>query len=105
MVNREKCCWSGIVLGLAEKGDWAGAVQVDDTPRPFPKERKFEGMMSNDLNRAFYFQKLGEARAYTQGVHKALKWAREQGNKDRAPALLGVVDYLIQKDSRPSISS
>lgn len=100
LVGREKCCWSGIALGLAEKGDWTGAVRADDAPRPFPKDRKFGGMMSNDQHRSYYFQKVAEARVHSQGGQRALGWARERKGRDKIPALLGIVDGLQQMNKK-----
>lgn len=97
LVGREKCCWSGIALGLAEKGDWAGAIQADEAPRSFPKDRKFDGMMSNEQHRSYYFQKLAEARVHSQGSQRAMRWVREQKERDRISALLGLVDGLLDR--------
>ena len=99
LVNREKCCWSGIALGLAEKGDWEGAVQADEAARSFPQDRKFGGMMTSDDHRSYYFQRMGEARVHHQGAQQALRWARERKERDRIPALLGVVDGLLRENS------
>lgn len=119
LLNQRQCRSVAIAQGLLEKEDWEGAIRADEARHCRPKEPScYESECDFDHwilpmrpefaaeidimkpTRLDFYASLGKARAYVHGLSSALTWAREQPEKDKIAALLGIVDALVEKEQR-----